>query len=430
MDTGSRADGKGEGTASSSRQSKPSKSGHEDLGKQRVVREPVVLSRAAPIAAPKKDDDYDDDFEAYEEDFEEETPKPLPKASSARASPLSRERKQSKPSRQEAQHVQQVRESIELENTQVKREAKQAKKDRPDNEEKPGIPRWSSHARVTIVYFINLSFSAAQEAAVSPPSTVHSSTSSPTRTRRASAGRYGSISAMEGLISSHPKSRKIAKLIGSGVLDLQEVKFTQINILPTTQYELYSRKLKQTNPSIVQVGIPGDDHRRDVEVNTDPIETKDEEVQFCYEDDTMFINVLKAIERRRRGQRSEMSLLDEAKGSHQARQVAQASSLLNERLTEFLQRASSICEALIEESNLRGNSTFDGNSGSGKVELFDPASSWQDFGDDEGKGGNEVLRTRRPAFVRFSKIQPHLMIVTYPPEDHPDDLFPGKVKSN
>ena len=261
---------------------------------------------------------------------------------------------------------------------------------------------------------------------MSPPSTAHSSASSPTRTRRASAGRYGSFSAMEGLISSHPKSRKIAKLIGSGVLDLQEIKFTQLNITPTTQFELYSRKLKQTNPSIAQVGVPGDDHCRDVEVNTDPIETKDQEVQFCYEDDTTFINVLKAVERRKQGLRSELSLLDEPRGG-QARKAAEVSSLLNERLTDFLQRASSICEALIEESNLRENSLSDGNSVSSKVELFDPTSSWQEFGNDAGKGGNEVLLTRKATFVRFSKIQPHLLLVTYPPEDHPDDLFPGKV---
>ena len=144
MEAGGRADGKGDGSAAPSRRSKPSKSGHEDSGKQRVVREPVVLSRAAPVVAPKKDDDYDDDFEAYEEDFEEETPKPLPKAS-AREAPLGRERKQSKSTRQEAQQVQLVRESIELENTQVKREAKQAKRDKADKEEKESMPRYGQH---------------------------------------------------------------------------------------------------------------------------------------------------------------------------------------------------------------------------------------------------------------------------------------------
>lgn len=121
---GGRAESKG-GGGTTSRRSKPSKGSLEETGKQRVVREPVVLSRAAPVVAPRKEDDYDDDFEAYEDDFEDDTPKPPAKAAS-RESPLNREKKQAKASKKE---MQMVRESIELENTQMKREAKHAKRE-------------------------------------------------------------------------------------------------------------------------------------------------------------------------------------------------------------------------------------------------------------------------------------------------------------
>lgn len=233
---------------------------------------------------------------------------------------------------------------------------------------------------------------------------------------------------MEGLISAHPKSRKIAKLVGSGVLEMQELRFTQLNIPPTSQYELYSRKLKQLQPSIAQIGLPSDDDRREVEVLTDPIEVQDKEVQFCYEDDTLFHNVLRAVERRRHSESSAMSLLEEAKRG-ETHQSPEPSSLLNERLTEFLQRASFICETLIEERNLRETSLIEDKQGSSHLALFDVSTEWQSFGSDEANGGNEVLRTRKPTLVRFSKIQPHLVLVAYPPVDNPDDLFPGKVRN-
>jgi hypothetical protein len=44
--------------------------------------------------------------------------------------------------------------------------------------------------------------------------------------------------------SLDPRARRLAKLLASGVLDLQEEKVTQLSIAPSTSYDQYHRMLR------------------------------------------------------------------------------------------------------------------------------------------------------------------------------------------
>ena len=84
------------------------------------------------------------------------------------------------------------------------------------------------------------------------------------------------------------------------------------------------------------------------------------------------------------------------------------------QLMTFLQRASTVCERLLEEDDLRKG---------GGVRHVDRSSTHGSFFSDEkqwvdhcraSSGAHELIRTRPATFVKFSGLQPHLLVSTHP----------------
>ena len=66
--------------------------------------------------------------------------------------------------------------------------------------------------------------------------------------------------------------------------------------------------------------------------------------------------------------------------------------------------------------------------------MFSKAHEWITLGGDKASGANELLSTRAARSVRFSGLDPSLLVTAYPyppPQDDPDmdlDLKPFKVR--
>jgi hypothetical protein len=122
------------------------------------------------------------------------------------------------------------------------------------------------------------------------------------------------ISLNQSLQGMDSRGKRLSKIFASGVLDMQEEKFSQLNINPTTPYELYLRQLRSNNSSIKQIGVPNENNTRTIEVNTDDIPTADKEVQFSYGDDTLLFNIMRVISERKHkvSNESDLSILAEA----------------------------------------------------------------------------------------------------------------------
>ena len=302
--------------------------------------------------------------------------------------------------------------------------------------------------------------------------------SSPTVSRRSSsssiAPKYGSLSIEGQLQAVNPRARRLAKLRELKCLDLQEVKTTAFNLPASTPFEVYSRLLKASSSSssssssstggldtkeshhassIAQIGVPNEDNTRTVEMNTEVIEVRHQEMQFCYGDDTHFLNILQSIQeqktRRKKGrgkeERSEGKQEEDVLELSLLAPILFSSSSLppstnvqestsSDRLSSFLQRSSRVMEILIEEKTLREEALVESSSSlfsAAKNEsfFFSPASKFESFGEDLTSGANELLRTRRARTLHFSKPQAHVLLATYPYSSHSDDLFPHKVNS-
>ena len=190
-----------------------------------------------------------------------------------------------------------------------------------------------------------------------------------------------------GSLSMDPRGRRLARLFASGVLDMQEEKFGLLNIAPTSPYDLYHRILRAQPASVRQIGVPLDEETREIEIGTDEIVMCDKEVQFCYGDDTALLNTMRAIETKREAQKKGESVSEtvraEAKGlagptiangpsslagvststagggggagavSTGGNEAEESSPGSSTRLTSFLQRASQLCETLLEETRQR-----------------------------------------------------------------------------
>eukprot|EP01038_Epipyxis_sp_PR26KG_P006703 gene6703-9195_t len=251
---------------------------------------------------------------------------------------------------------------------------------------------------------------------------------------------------------SDPRSHRVQKLLESGVMELQVEKFVQLNIAPSTLYELYHSQLHAANnPTIKQIGVPNQQDKRDMEVATDEIVSCDKEVQFCYGDDTVLYNIMDEIKRRKNktnqnnvGQAVGESLLITARSSH----VSGASvgtgdeddglseNMMGSRFASFLHKSSSLMESILEESN---QNTFKNNQekGGGRgisvlyrnaQTIFESNSDWSVFGNEKSKGANEIIRTRCSAVIKYSSLQPHLCMTLhpYPEEEDNEDLRPYK----
>lgn len=159
-----------------------------------------------------------------------------------------------------------------------------------------------------------------------------------------------------------PRGQRIQRLLNSKVMELQVDKQTILNQLPITPYELYMRNLRLSNASVRQIGVPVDLEKRDMDVNTDAIETADQSVQFSYGDDTAFYRTMDEIKARRnkqssdhkgeRGGNTSTSSGSQANPAHTntTADVSNSSSAVGAtRLTTFLQHASRICEHILAD---------------------------------------------------------------------------------
>lgn len=247
-----------------------------------------------------------------------------------------------------------------------------------------------------------------------------------------------------------PRGLRVQRLLASGVMELAVEKATILNTPPSTPYELYMRNLRLPNAEIRQIGVPVEQDKRDMEINTDIIETSNKGVQFSYGDDTAFYRVLEDV-RRRRATRNGRSATDrDAKNipddeESSASQFQDQTSALAAgggatRLATFLQRASRLCEHVLDtvrEAKESEESKFDSSAQGGRVtSLFDTSAaggkSWQTMGTDKTNGANETVRTRRINGIRFSALQPHLLLTShpYPTDENAElDLKPYKVRS-
>jgi hypothetical protein len=92
------------------------------------------------------------------------------------------------------------------------------------------------------------------------------------------------------------------------------------------------------------------------------------------------------------------------------------------RLTSFLQRASFLCEAVLQDQEINTNGKASAASleveskkkKSGDNQIFDSSSEWKQFGTDYTKGANETIRFRSISYLRFSSLQPNLVISAHP----------------
>jgi hypothetical protein len=284
---------------------------------------------------------------------------------------------------------------------------------------------------------------------------------------------------------SDPRGVRIKKILDSNVLELQLEKQTLFNVVPSTKYDMYMESLRQPNALVKQMGVPVDSEKRDMEVNTDAIDTKDQSVQFCYGDDTGFYKIIDAIKRTKsRGgyqqQQQQQQHKDDGGMTDLAQEVtahglaaervahngssssnnnniAGAGSAEATRLTTFLQRASNLCENLLSEQREQwqevgpggrgrerggagaadskyGDDSSRGGGGGGVgvgQSVLDAGGSWVALGSDGTQGANEPVRSRKVVSLRYSALQPSLLVAAYPfPTDEEAeqmDLKPYKV---
>jgi hypothetical protein len=226
-------------------------------------------------------------------------------------------------------------------------------------------------------------------------------------------------------------------------MDLTVDKFMQLNILPRSRYELYQSQLRQTpEPPIKQVGVPLSLEKRDMEVNTVEAVQVDKEMQFCHGDDTAFFNILRDVQRRRSGHSPALapaavsvSVSAGPDGDSFESNVRGAA-----KLTAFLSRACYVFEASLPaaagtDERADSSSSSSSSSSSQGSAVFSRAHEWLSLGGDKASGANELLSTRAARSVRFSGLDPALLVAAYPhppPQDDPDmdvDLKPFKVRA-
>ena len=224
-------------------------------------------------------------------------------------------------------------------------------------------------------------------------------------------------------------------------------KLTQLNILPRSRYELYQSQLRQTpEPPIKQVGVPLSLEKRDMEVNTVKAVQVDKEMQFCHGDDTAFFNILRDVQRRRSGHSPALALAPAAVSVSVSVSAGPDGDSFESnvrgaaKLTAFLSRACYVFEASLPaaagtDERADSSSSSSSSSSSQGSAVFSSAHEWLSLGGDKASGANELLSTRAARSVRFSGLDPALLVAAYPhppPQDDPDmdvDLKPFKVRA-
>lgn len=248
------------------------------------------------------------------------------------------------------------------------------------------------------------------------------------------------------------RGARIRRLLDRGVLDMQMERVTIWNVPPTTPYDFYINNLRSGTSNMKQVGVPMDLEKRDMSTETELIETADKGLQFTYGDDTDFYDLLQEVKDSREHHHGKGNRTDGgSSGSSKNNEVKQGrsgvvdsdSAVSNEgvesvssssssssfdvgatRLTSFLQRASFLCEAVLQDQEINTNGKgadadaleveTKKNKKKSDNQIFDSSSEWKQFGTDYTKGANETIRFRSISYLRFSLLQPNLVISAHP----------------
>eukprot|EP00981_Chlorochromonas_danica_P000486 scaffold98_cov248-Ochromonas_danica.AAC.27 len=211
---------------------------------------------------------------------------------------------------------------------------------------------------------------------------------------------------------------------------MQVEKSTLFSIAPTHPYDFYTTSLRNPQATIRQMGVPVDLEVREMEVNTEEINTDNKSVQVCFGDDTQFYKLIEEMKLRRKGNTNgegksgagevtniSSTVQTESRSTQLAEDIAaNAGSVGSSTLSAFLQRTSSLCEAILSEErqNELGDRGVGSESKTDTRGLLEPSSSWTTMGQDRGKGENELIRSRLTTAVRFSCLQPHILLAVHP----------------
>jgi hypothetical protein len=227
-----------------------------------------------------------------------------------------------------------------------------------------------------------------------------------------------------------PRAKRIKALYDNNILDMREESVSVLNILPSTSYEHYHRNLRSQDPTIKQMGTPNDEESRTVDTNTDEIVMIDKEMQFTYGDDTVMLNVMRAIDERRKNGVMSESLFDTVDrisgpgGIHGIQNVANDAST-TQRLGTFLQKASLVCDRLLQEKKQRSEE-YKADKGDTDKGIFNSDRPWISLGTDLTNGSIELIRARNCVSMCFSPLQPSLLITSHPSVDDEEDLKPSR----
>ena len=269
-------------------------------------------------------------------------------------------------------------------------------------------------------------------------------------------------SSWAGTLKTGPLRKRIDLLVKNTVLDLQEEKSTQLNILPSSLSDIYYRKLRVNDTSTTtsslsaaqaststgtasaglrQIGTSMREDVREMETMTDEIIMIDKEIQFsCGSDDTVLLNLMNEI-------MSNNKVVTNVKSKTTTNPKSGLKSILSQsvntnnfqiatKLSSFLQNATMLCESVLDykqtsdplaqpaKPSLRHSLDQLGNT------LLDINSTWKGVADDDRVSMNELIVNRPLSSYKISPLQPYLAMTAhrYPisAEDIAKDLRPYK----
>ncbi len=250
---------------------------------------------------------------------------------------------------------------------------------------------------------------------------------------------YSSLGASIARSITDPRMVRVQRVRNSGVLDLQVEKFTNLNITPTSRYDLYLQNLRKLNSPIKQVGTPNDMDSRDIEVNTDDVAMDSKEVQFSYGDDTLMYQLIDAVRASKTdaGHEKRPSVRQLLQDNHDRRGAVHGLEdyhaettvdfQIAGRLSCFLQKSSLIFDSLLQSRNL-DNLVHHPDEGRS---LFS-RSLQRRYGEGASDGSLELIKYRKICHVNFCKKKTSMFLAYHPfleDENVDNDLRPYKVIS-
>lgn len=251
-------------------------------------------------------------------------------------------------------------------------------------------------------------------------------------TQQKRVNKYGTLSSSSTVSMMDPRARRLARLRASSVLDMQEEKFTLLNLTPQSPYDFYLRQLKVPTSQIRQVAVSTSQECRDIEIATDETPMAHKELQFCCGDDTTLLNMMQDVKQRnaRKPSNNNSSTGAQGAGAVEAVRSRESREGYSSRMSAFLQRSSRLCEALlVENSNKLKESKMKPKSTNSASAIFDSDASWLNFGTDNTNGANLFVKKRAIVCARFSRLQPNLLITAHTQEGttKDDDLRSEKA---